>query len=77
MVVVKQLKLKRKSQTNQLLNKFNIGARFLLCVIDIFNKYAWVIPLGDKKDTAITNVFQKILDESYPKPNKIWVEKGS
>ena len=28
----------------QLLNKFDIGFRFLLCVIDIFLKYAWVIP---------------------------------
>ena len=28
----------------QLLDKFNIGFRFLLCVIDIFRKYAWVIP---------------------------------
>ena len=77
MVLVKQLKLKQKSQTNQLLNKFNKGTRFLLCVIGIFSKYAWVIPLGDKKGTTITNVFQKIIDESNPKPNKIWVEKGS
>ena len=33
----------------QLLSKFNKGFRFLLCVIDIFCKYAWVIPLKDKK----------------------------
>ena len=33
----------------QLISKFNKGFRFLLCVIDIFNKYAWVIPLKDKK----------------------------
>ena len=33
----------------QLLSKFNKGFRFLLCVIDIFSKYAWVIPLKDKK----------------------------
>ena len=33
----------------QLLSKFNNGFRFLLCVIDIFNEYAWVIPLKDKK----------------------------
>ena len=77
MVLVKQLKLKQKSWTNQLLNKFNKGTRFLLCVIGIFSKYAWVIPLEDKKGTTITNVFQKIIDESNPKPNKIWVEKGS
>ena len=61
----------------QLLSKFNKGIRFLLCVIDIFSKYAWVIPLKDKKGITITNAFQKILDESNRKPNKIWVDKGS
>ena len=61
----------------QVISQFNIGIRFLLCVIDIFSKYAWVIPLKDKKVTTITNAFQKILDESPCKPNKIWVDKGS
>ena len=61
----------------QLLSKFNKGIRFLLCVIDIFSKYAWVIPLKDRKCAAITNDFQKILNESNRKPNKIWVDKGS
>ena len=45
----------------QLLSKFNKGLRFLLCVIDIFSKYAWVIPLKDKKDISIVNAFQIIL----------------
>ena len=48
----------------QLLNKFNKGIRFLLCVIDIYNKYAYIIPLKDKKFITITNAFQKMLDES-------------
>ena len=47
----------------QLLSKFNKGFRFLLCVIDIFSKYAWVIPLKDRKDISIVNAFQKILDD--------------
>ena len=55
----------------QLINKFNEGFRFLLCVIDIFSKYAWVVPLKDKKGIIITNAFQKILKESNKKPNKI------
>ena len=46
----------------QLISKFNKGFRFLLCVIDIFSKYAWVIPLKDKKDISIANGFQKIID---------------
>ena len=49
----------------------------VLRVIDIYSKYAWVIPLKDKKGITITNDFQKTLDESNPKPNKIWVDKGS
>ena len=48
-----------------------------MCVIDIFSKYTWVIPLKDKKGIIITNAFQKILDESNRKPNKIWVVQGS
>ena len=61
----------------QLISKFNKGFRFLLCVIDIFSKYAWVVPLKDKKSISIVNAFQKILKESDRKSNKIWVDKGS
>ena len=61
----------------QLISNFNIGIRFSLCVIDISCKYAWVIPLKDKKGITITTAFQKILDESNCKPNKIWVDKCS
>ena len=61
----------------RLLNKFNKGFRFLLCVIDVFSKYAWVAPLKDKKGISIVNAFQKILKGSDRKPNKIWVDKGS
>ena len=55
----------------QLISKFNKEIRFLLCVIDIFSKYAWVIPLKDKRGILITNAFQKILDEPIRKPNKM------
>ena len=60
-----------------LIRKFNNGFRVLLCVIDVFSKYAWVVPLKDKKDVSIVNAFQKILDKSARKPNKIWVDQGS
>ena len=59
------------------LSKFNKGFRFLLCVIDIFSKYAWVVPLKDKKGISTVNAFQKILKESDRKPNKICVDKES
>ena len=61
----------------QLISKFNKGFLFLLCVVDIFSKYAWVILLRDKRGITITNAFQKIFDESNRKPNKISVDKGS
>ena len=61
----------------QLINQFNKGVRFLLCVIDIFSKYSWVVPLKDEKGVNIVNIFQKVLDDSKRKPNKILVDKGS
>ena len=61
----------------QLVSKFNKGIRFLLCVIHIFSKYAWVVPLKHKRGVTIVNSFQKVLDDSKRKPNKIWVDKGS
>ena len=61
----------------QLISKFNKGFSFLLCVIDIYSKYTWVVPLKDKKSVSIANAFQSILKKSNTKPNKIWVDKGS
>ena len=61
----------------QLLSRCNKGVRFLLCVIDIFSKYAWVVPLKDKKGVSIGTAFQNILKQSNRKPNKILVDKGS
>ena len=50
------------------ISNFNKGFRFLLCVIDIFSEYAWVVPLKDKKGVSIVDAFQKILDKSARKP---------
>ena len=61
----------------QLISKFNKRFRFLLCVINIYSKYAWAIPLKDKKGIIITYALQNILEKLNHKPNKIWVEKGS
>ena len=54
----------------QLITKLSKGFRFLLCVIKIYSKYAWVIPLQVKKDIAITNTFQKVLKERNRKSKK-------
>ena len=61
----------------RLLSKCNKGIRFLLCAIDIFSKYAWVVPLKDKKGASIATAVESILKQSNRKPNKIWVDKGS
>ena len=61
----------------QLTYKFNEGFRFLVCVINVYSKYAWVIPLKDKKGITIINAFLKILDESNCNLNKIWAGKVS
>ena len=60
----------------QSLSKYNNGNKYLLCTIDLFSKYAWVVPLKDKKGTSIVNAFQKITSKGT-KPNKIWVDQGS
>ena len=59
----------------QWLSKYIKENKYLLCAIDFFDKYAWVVPLKDKKWTRIVNAFQEIISNGR-KPNKIWVEQG-
>ena len=61
----------------QSLSKYYKGIKYLLCAIDLLSKYAWVIPLKDKKGTSIVNVFKNFLSDSNRKPNKIWVNQDS
>ena len=61
----------------QLTSKFSKGIYFPLCIIDIYSKYTWVVPLNDKKNITITNASQKISGESGWIPNKICIDKGS
>ena len=60
----------------QSLSRKNKGIKYLLCVIDLYSKYAFVVPLKDKKGTSIVNAFNKIIKQSNRKPNKIWVDQG-
>ena len=61
----------------QSLSKTNKGIKYLLCAIDLYSKYAFVVPLKDKKGISVTNEFNKIIKQSRRKPNKIWVDQGS
>ena len=61
----------------QLISKYNKGIRYLVCVIELFRKYTWVVPLKDKKGITVLIAFQNILNTSKRKPNKIWVNQGS
>ena len=69
----------------QSLSKKNKGIKYLLCAIDLFSKYAFAVPLKDKKGISIVNAFNKIIKQSnrrakgtsaqHVKPNKIWVDQ--
>ena len=61
----------------QSLSRKNKGIKYLLCAIDLFSKYAFVVPSKDKKGISIVNAFDKIIKQSNRKPNKIWVDQGS
>ena len=61
----------------QSLSRKNKGIKYLLCVIDLFSEYIFVVPLKDKKGISIVNAFDKIIKQSNRKPNKIWVDQGS
>ena len=60
----------------QSLSRKNKGIEYLLCSIDLYSKYAFVIPLKDKKGISVVNAFDKIIKQSNRKPNKIWVDQG-
>ena len=61
----------------QSLSRKNKGIKYLLCAIDLYGKYAFIIPLKDKKGISIANALNKIIKQSNRKPNKIWVDQGS
>ena len=60
----------------QSVSRKNKGIKYLLCAIDLYSKYAFVIPLKDKKGISIVNGFNKIIKQSNRKPNKTWVDQG-
>ena len=57
------------------LNKYNKRIKYLLCAVDLFSKYPWVVSLKDKRGITLVNAFQKIISKGR-KPNNIWVDQG-
>ena len=55
--------------------EFNNGVKYLLCVIDIFSKYGWIVLLKNKTGASVATAFEKIFSEGR-KPEKLWVDKG-
>ena len=55
----------------QSLSKYNKEIEYLLCAIDLFSKYAWLVPIKDKKGISIINAFLKIISKGG-KPNMDW-----
>ena len=70
----------------QSLSRKNKGIKYLLLVIDLYSKYAFAVPLKDKKGINIVNAFNKIIKQSnrrakdtsaqHVKPKKIWEDQG-
>ena len=60
----------------QSLSRKNKGIKYLLCAIDLYSKYAFVIQLKDRKGISTVNAFDKIIKQSNRKPNKIWLDQG-
>ena len=58
----------------QSLRKYNKGIRYLLCSIGFFSKYAWPVPLKDKRGITVVTVFQNIIPKRR-KPNNIWFDQ--
>ena len=59
----------------QSLQKENDQYRYLLCVIDVFSKYAWVVPLYNKSGTSLIEAFKTILKQRHPKA--LQTDKGT
>ena len=55
----------------------NEGYKFILCVIDVFSKYAWCIPLKNKSSSTVLEAVKKIISESGRTPKRFWTDRGT
>lgn len=57
--------------------EYNRGYKYILCLIDVFSKYAWCVPLKTKNAPTVLQAVKTVVDESKREPERIWVDKGS
>ena len=61
---------------NRIISSKNGNLKYLLCLNDVFTRYASIKPLKDKKGKTVLNSFIEIVNEFNRKPNKLWVDQG-
>ena len=59
-----------------IVSKPDADHKYILTVLDGYTRYAWAIPLKDKKGETVANAFKEIMKKSKRKPNKLWVDQG-
>ena len=52
------------------------GYKYILTVLDGYTRYAWCVPLKNKKGETVANAFKDIMKKSKRKPNKLFVDEG-
>ena len=58
-------------------SKKNRGYKYMLNVIDVFSRYAWIKPLKDKSAKTVLSAFEEIMLDEKAIPSKLWVDQGS
>ena len=61
---------------NRIISSKNGNFKYLLCLNDVFTRYAWIKPLKVKKGKTVLNYFSEIVNEFNRKANKLWVDQG-
>ena len=54
----------------------NDDYKYILTVIDCFSRYAWAVPIKDKKGDTVLNALKDIISKSKRKPNRLYVDQG-
>lgn len=58
------------------IKKSNRGYAYILCVVDVFSKYGWAIPLKDKTGESIVQGFKIIFQKTSRRPTRLFSDKG-